>query len=109
MYSGTFEVGYPALGGHLQVWVDEPASELDPRREAMAPYVIGGDPGGTRGGGPLSRSRGPLSRSRGPLSRSRGPLSRSRGPLSRSRGAPLASPDRQMIFFVRDAQPFVEG
>ena len=109
VYSGTFRLDYPPLAGHVQVWVDEEATETDPRREIMAAYAIGGDPGGYRGGGPLSRSRGPLSRSRGPLSRSRGPLSRSRGPLSRSRGAPLGSSDGELIFFVENPLTFAEG
>jgi hypothetical protein len=31
--------------GHVQVWVDEPATETDPRREAIVSYAVGGRPG----------------------------------------------------------------
>jgi hypothetical protein len=115
-YSGTFQLDYPPLAGHVQVWVEESYTETNPRREAMVGYAIGGNPGGYGENGPLSRVRGPLSRVRGTLSRPGGTLSlgyssssRVRGPLSRARGAPLASPDWQMIFFVANPRVFDEG
>ena len=98
-YNGTFELDWPALVGHVQVWDEGTGAEV------IVDYAIGGNPGG----GPASRSGGPASRSGGPASRSGGPASRSGGPASRSGGAPLVSSDGQMIFFTENPIAFNEG
>jgi FG-GAP-like repeat len=43
-YRGTFQLTIPALSGYVQVWVEEAA----PRREAIADYALGGNPGHIR-------------------------------------------------------------
>jgi hypothetical protein len=79
----------PAMRGHVQVWVDETATETDPRRETIVAYTMGGDPG--------------------PFSRGHGPFSRGHGPFSRGGSAPLTSPGGQMIFFTKNPIIFEEG
>ena len=81
VYSGTFKLLDPTLAGNVQLWVDEPASETNPRREAMISYSIGGNLGNSR----IS------------------------GGNSRISGAPLVSPDGQMIFFTSNPTIFEEG
>ncbi len=47
-YQGTFNLSDVAMAGNIRVWVDEPSSEMDPRREVMVAYTIGGNPGARR-------------------------------------------------------------
>jgi hypothetical protein len=101
-YRGTFTLAEPSLDGNVQLWVDELATEANPRRETVVAYTIGGNPGRSRGGG--GRSRGGGGRSRGGGGRSRGGGGRSRGG-----GAPLVSPDGQMIFSTPNPIIFQEG
>jgi hypothetical protein len=102
VYSGTFNLAYPALAGDVQLWVNETATESNPRREAIVAYAIGGNPGVSRGGGGVSRGGGGVSRGGGGVSRGG-------GGVSRGGGAPLVSPDGQMIFFTADPAVFNEG
>ncbi len=88
LYQGQFTLNEPALAGHVQVWVNETATEDNPRRETIVAYSIGGNP---------PRSRGHSSDSRGG------------GPRSRGHSAPLVSPDGQLIFFTANPQLFAEG
>jgi hypothetical protein len=108
-YSGTFNLADPALAGSIQVWVDEPATEENPRRETFVSYSVGGYPGNTRGGGGNSRGGGGTSRGGGGNSRGGGGNSRGGGGNSRGGGAPLVSPDGQMIFFTPNPEIFQEG
>ncbi|NJN65913.1 MAG: hypothetical protein HC884_03945 [Chloroflexaceae bacterium] len=64
IYQGTFHLSDVAMAGNVRVWVDEPSSELNPRREVMVAYAIGGNPGAhrnrrsdTHGGGGAHRNR----------------------------------------------------
>ncbi len=43
-YRHTFELAEAAVAGDVQVWVDEPEGETDPRREAVTSYALGGSP-----------------------------------------------------------------
>ncbi|MFP4394570.1 MAG: FG-GAP-like repeat-containing protein [Anaerolineales bacterium] len=43
-YHHTFELAEAAVAGDVQVWVDEPEGETDPRREAVTSYALGGSP-----------------------------------------------------------------
>jgi subtilisin-like proprotein convertase family protein len=104
-YIGTFVLPYPALAGQVQVWVEEPDSETNPRRETIAGYGIGGN----LGSGPADRGSGPADRGSGPADRGSGPADRGSGPSVRGRGAPLVSPDGQMIFFALDPDVFHAG
>ncbi len=42
IYSGTVSLGKPAPAAYVQLWVDETATETDPRREVIVDYGIGG-------------------------------------------------------------------
>lgn len=81
-YQATFNLAGPALIGYVALWVDESASETNPRRETIVAYAVSGNPGNW------------------PASRGNGPASRGNGPASRGNGAPIVSPDGQMIFFT---------
>ncbi len=88
-YQGQFPpFTYTVLAGHVQLWVDEIASEDDPRREAVVAFSIGGNP---------------------PKSRGSGPKSRGSGPKSRGSGAPIVSSDGQFIFFTPNPEIFKKG
>jgi hypothetical protein len=102
VYSGTFALPYPVMAGHVQVWMDEVATETNPRRETIVAYAMGGDPGGDRGAWPASRGAWPASRGAWPASRGA-------WPASRGAWAPLASPDGQMIFFTENPAAFGDG
>jgi subtilisin-like proprotein convertase family protein len=102
VYSGTFALPYPVMAGHVQIWVDEGATETNPRREAIVAYAMGGNPGGDRGAWPASRGSWPASRGSWPASRGS-------WPASRGSWAPLVSPDGQMIFFTENPAAFEEG
>jgi hypothetical protein len=84
-YMGTFDLPELALDGHLYIWLDQAASEDDPRPEAIVAYSIGGSLGSRPGDG--SRRTG--------------------GPLHV--GAPLVSSDGQMIFFTQKPVMFEPG
>lgn len=87
-YSGVFQLAQPELAGHVQVWVAEAASELNPRREALVAYSIGGNPGRRR------QNRTDL---------------RGGGGRRRQNRAPVVSPDGQMTFYTPTPLPFAEG
>lgn len=42
VWSGVFNVGEVTASAFVQVWVEEPATEINPRREAIVDYGIGG-------------------------------------------------------------------
>jgi hypothetical protein len=88
VYQGQLQLADIALAGHIQLWVEEPATEDNPRRESIVAYSVGGNPPKSRGGGPKSRGG---------------------GPKSRGGGAPIVSPDGQMIFFTENPIVFQEG
>src|SRR5262249_51950609 len=75
-YHGAFDLAEPALAAYLQIWVDEP----EPRREAIADYALGGNPGHVRPRGTPRDSPGHV----------------------RPRGAPGVSSDGQVIVFGDD-------
>jgi hypothetical protein len=75
-YEGVFTATEPALAGYVHVWVDE----MEPRREVVTDYALGGNPG---------RQHGLLNTSK------------------RSRLAPAVSADGQVILFGNMA--FDEG
>ncbi|MEE8391306.1 MAG: proprotein convertase P-domain-containing protein, partial [Anaerolineae bacterium] len=102
MYSGVFSLTYPAMNGNIQVWVDEPFSETDPRREAMVAFSIGGNPGAFRGSGGAFRGSGGAFRGSGGAFRGS-------GGAFRGSGAPIISPDGQMIFFTENPIDFDVG
>jgi hypothetical protein len=102
VYSGTFILAYPALSGHVQVWVEETATEENPRRETIVAYSINGNPGFTRGGGGFTRGGGGFTRGGGGFTRGG-------GGFTRGGGAPLMSPDGQMIFFTENPLVFEVG
>ncbi len=81
--------------------MDEAASEEDPRREAILPFSVGGNPGYSRlpGGGGYSRLPGGGGYSRLPGG----------GGFQRSGNAPLMSPDGAMIFFTKAETVFPTG
>ncbi len=54
LWEGVFESPVRATAAYVQVWVDEPATETDPRRELIVDYGVGGS-GLT---GPFSRLGG---------------------------------------------------
>ena len=56
---GTFDLPELALDGHLYIWLDQAASEDDPRPEAIVAYSIGGSLGSRPGDG-SRRTGGPL-------------------------------------------------
>jgi hypothetical protein len=87
-YTGTLQADQPALSGNVQVWVDEPATGEQARRETIVAYAVGGNPGYSRGGGGYSRGG---------------------GGYSRGGGAPALSPDGQMIFFTPNPIIFQPG
>jgi hypothetical protein len=72
-YQGTFVLGEPALAAYVQIWVDE----SEPRREAIADYALGGNPGHVRPRGAPGDNPGHV----------------------RPRGAPGMSSDGQVIVF----------
>jgi hypothetical protein len=109
LYSGTFHLAYPSLAGHVQVWVDETATEFNPRREAIVAYAIGGNPGITRGSGGITRGSGGITRGSGGITRGSGGITRGSGGITRGSGAPLVSPDGQMIFFTANPAVFAVG
>ncbi|MCA0352066.1 MAG: VCBS repeat-containing protein [Chloroflexi bacterium] len=86
-YRGSLVSQYPSMSGHIQVWVEEPASETNPRRETLIAYSIGGNPGYYRGGGGYYRGGGGYYRGG--------------GGYYRLGGAPLLSPDGQMTFYTK--------
>ncbi len=89
-YSATFHTDIPALEGKVQVYVNETGTEDNPRREAMTPFAVGGNPGYSRiGGGGYSRIGG--------------------GASARSGNAPLLSPDGSLIYFTRNEITFTVG
>jgi subtilisin-like proprotein convertase family protein len=99
VYSGLFDhLPYPAVVGYVRV------SSTSPAREAMAGYIVGGNPGDN----PFSRGHGPFSRGHGPFSRGHGPFSRGHGPFYRGSGAFVVSPDGEMSLFTPN-QDFAEG
>jgi hypothetical protein len=112
VYTGVFQLAYPAMMGHAQVWVDESATETDPRREAMVAYVIGGNPGdwpAIRGSWPAIRGSWPAIRGSWPAIRGSWPAIRGSWPSSRGSSAPLVSPGGQMILFTGNGTPIPEG
>ncbi|MBN1177918.1 MAG: VCBS repeat-containing protein, partial [Anaerolineae bacterium] len=102
IYTGTFHLTWPAMSGNVQIWVDEAFTEADPRREAVIPYAIGGNPGTLRAGGGTLRAGGGTLRAGG------GTL-RAGGGTLRAGGAPIVSPDGQMIFFTENPIDFEPG
>ncbi|MFQ5613193.1 MAG: choice-of-anchor Q domain-containing protein [Anaerolineae bacterium] len=61
-YSGTFTLTQGDVGGYVQVWVDELATETNPRREIVTDYALGGNPApikGTAGPAPIKGTAGP--------------------------------------------------
>jgi hypothetical protein len=102
VYGGMFHLPYPSLAGHVQVWVDETATEFNPRREAVVAYSIGGNPGTARAGGGTARAGGGTARAGGGTARAG-------GGTARAGGAPLVSPDGQMIFFTENPTIFDVG
>jgi subtilisin-like proprotein convertase family protein len=101
-YSGTFDLTYPAMSGNVQVWVDEPFTEAQPRREVMVALSIGGNPGMQRGAGGMQRGAGGMQRGAGGMQRGA-------GGMQRGAGAPIVSPDGQMIFFTKNPIEFITG
>ncbi|MCP4544196.1 MAG: hypothetical protein GY832_44355 [Chloroflexi bacterium] len=102
VYTGTFDLTYPAMNGNIQVWVDETDTEAYSRREAMVAYSIGGNSGYLRGGGGYLRGGGGYLRGGG------GYL-RGGGGYLRGGGAPIVSPDGQMTFFTQNPVDFEVG
>jgi hypothetical protein len=102
IYSGTFQLDYSTVAGHVQLWVDEAASETNPRREDIVAYAIGGNPGAFRGAGGAFRGAGGAFRGAGGAFRGA-------GGAFRGAGAPLVSPDGQMIFFTENPAIFQVG
>jgi hypothetical protein len=88
IYSGVIQLDEPALEGALRLWVDEPESELDPRRETIVDYAIGGNPGRHR------RSQGG---------------ERGGGGRHRRSQAPVVSSDGQLIFYTANPVIFEAG
>ncbi|MFQ5578193.1 MAG: hypothetical protein ACE5G8_14505, partial [Anaerolineae bacterium] len=109
IYSGTFLLNFPSLAGHIQVWVNETATEANPRRETIVAYSVGGNPGSFRGGGGSFRGGGGSFRGGGGSFRGGGGSFRGGGGSFRGGGAPLVSPDGQMIFFTENPIIFDEG
>jgi hypothetical protein len=101
-YTGTFHLTNPAMSGNIQLWVDEPYSETDPRREAIVALSIGGNPGAFRAGGGAFRAGGGAFRAGGGAFRAG-------GGAFRAGGAPIVSPDGQMIFFTENPVDFITG
>jgi hypothetical protein len=104
VYSGTFHLDDVAMTGMIQVWVDEGASEEDPRRETILPFSVGGNPGFARtpgGGGGFARTPG----GGGGFARTPG----GGGGFQRAGNAPLMSPDGAMIFFTKAETVFPTG
>ncbi|MBN2389765.1 MAG: hypothetical protein JXR84_03515 [Anaerolineae bacterium] len=97
-YSGTLMLDYPAMSGHIQVWVDESASETSPRRETLVNYSIGGNPGPARAGGIGPARAGGI-----------GPARAGGIGLLQAGEAPMVSPDGQMILYLSDVITFAEG
>ncbi|HSD82754.1 MAG TPA: LamG-like jellyroll fold domain-containing protein, partial [Anaerolineae bacterium] len=105
IYSGTFHLDFPAMMGKVQIWVDEPGTEDNPRREAMVTYSMGGNPGNW----PAFRGGWPAFRGGWPAFRGGWPAFRGGWSWSRSSSAPLASPGGQMLFFTSDPGLVQEG
>ncbi|GIV98022.1 MAG: hypothetical protein KatS3mg057_2679 [Herpetosiphonaceae bacterium] len=108
-YYGQFTLDYPALAGHIHLWVDEPSSETVPRREVIVAYSVGGNPGLNRTGGGLNRAGGGLNRTGGGLNRTGGGLNRAGGGLNRTGGAPVVSPDGQLTLVLSDELELAPG
>jgi subtilisin-like proprotein convertase family protein len=110
-YSGTLDLAYPSMVGHVQVWVDEgmEPAETDPRPETIVAYTIGGNPGMQRGAGGMQRGAGGMQRGAGGMQRGAGGMQRGAGGMQRGAGAPVVSPDGQMIFFTENPIVFNEG
>jgi hypothetical protein len=102
-YAGTFPtLSDPILAGHVQVWIDEPASEESPRHETILAFTVGGNPGTWRGSGGTWRGSGGTWRGSGGTWRGS-------GGTWRGSGAPVASPDGQMILFTENPVAFEPG
>lgn len=100
------------MAGYVQVWVDEPATELDPRRETIVAFSIGGNPGSwpaLRGAWPALRGAWPALRGAWPALRGAWPALRGAWPSSRGSAAPLASPGGQMLFFTNNPASIPKG
>jgi hypothetical protein len=113
-YSGTLALAYPSLVGHVQVWVDESATELSPRRETIVGYAIGGNPGPSRVGGIGPSRVGGIGPSRvGGIGPSRvggiGPSRVGGIGMLQAGEAPVVSPDGQMILYLSDVITLAEG
>jgi hypothetical protein len=129
-YHGTFALTDVAMAGNVRVWVDETATEDNPRRETMFAYNIGGNPGRTRsshsdlrGSGGRTRSshgrtRSSHGRTRSSHGRTRSSHGRTRSSHGRTRSshadmrvrnASMVSYDGQMIFYNPNPVMFEEG
>ena len=104
VYTGTFELPYVTLAGHVQLWVDEPASDTDPRREALLGFAIGGNPGPVAGQSPTRRGAGHQR-----IQRGGGPMWRGAGASTRGRGAPVVSADGQLVLFTENPEAIEAG
>jgi hypothetical protein len=131
VYSGTFTLTDVAMAGNIRVWIDETATESNPRRETILAYSIGGNPGGRRSrkgdqldgyGGRRSRKADYLRGDGGRRSRKADELIGYGGRRSRkaeylrvdtggrrSRRTSLLSPDGQMFFYTENPLLFEEG
>ncbi len=112
-YSGTLRLAGPTIKGHVQVWVNETATEENPRRETMVAFSVGGNPGNLRPGGIGNLRPGGIGNLRpGGIGNLRpggiGNLRPGGGNL-RPGGAPVVSPDGQMILYTSGAVTFEAG
>lgn len=106
-YKGTFHLSDVAMAGNIRLWVDEPATETNPRRETMISYAISGNPGVRRRSGGDVRGGGGVRRRSGGNVRD-GVRRRSGGDL-RIRNGALLSSDGQMLLFTANPIIFKEG
>jgi hypothetical protein len=83
-YAGTLALDYPALKGHVQVWVNN--DPRVPRREAIVAYRVGGNPGSERGSGGSERGSGGSERGSGGSERGSGGSERGSGGSERGSG-----------------------
>jgi hypothetical protein len=90
VYTGLFTLDFLSDEGYIQVWVNE--TDLDPRREAITSYALGGNPGNKQGG--FGNKQGGFGNKQGGFGNKQGGFGNKQGGF-----APAASGDGQVILF----------
>ncbi len=108
-YTANLKLDYPSLSGHIQIWVDEAATEQDPRREAIVAFSIGGNPGAERTGAERTGGKRGGGAERTGAERTGAERTGAERTGAKRGNAAVISPDGQMIVFNNADVTFAEG